>query len=65
MIWQCADCGHQVVQATRPTTCPFCGPDVEFFVFGAKEAGLNLPRSVGHLGGLAPRPGPDAMVEVK
>ena len=49
MIWQCADCGHQVVYAHRPAACRFCGPDVEFFVSRAKRE-PNAGRSAGHPG---------------
>jgi hypothetical protein len=49
MIWQCVDCGHQVVNTRRPAACRFCGSDVEFFVSGAREAGVGN-RSAGHPG---------------
>jgi len=49
MIWQCADCGHQVVFTRRPAACRFCGPDVEFFVARGKEATAE-GRSAGHPG---------------
>jgi hypothetical protein len=50
MIWQCADCGHQLVTTRRPAACRFCGPDVEFFVANAtKQAGLGS-KSAGHPG---------------
>ena len=50
MIWQCADCGHQVVHPKRPAACRFCGPDVEFF--GSDVRGVALPanKSAGHPG---------------
>jgi len=52
MIWQCTDCGHQVVHPKRPAACKFCGPDVEFFVSEVKQV-LPQPRSSGHPGILA------------
>lgn len=47
MIWQCADCGHQVIHGRRPAACRFCGPDVEFFVSRARKA-PPPGRCVGH-----------------
>ena len=55
MIWQCADCGHQLVSARRPAACRFCGPDVDFYVPSAKEA-LAGNRCAGHPGACAGRP---------
>jgi hypothetical protein len=52
MIWQCADCGNQVVQSRRPAACRFCGPDVEFFVSGGQQLSI-VGRSAGHPGALS------------
>lgn len=49
MIWQCADCGHQVVHPKRPAACKFCGPDVEFFGSEVKQA-LPAAKLAGHAG---------------
>ncbi|HEY3445693.1 MAG TPA: hypothetical protein VGK67_04975 [Myxococcales bacterium] len=49
MIWQCADCGHQVVHPKRPAACRFCGPDVEFFGSEVKQT-QPTPQSTGHAG---------------
>lgn len=54
MIWQCADCGNQVVFERRPASCRFCGPDVEFFVQEAREL-RRTPRLGAHPGGWSRR----------
>jgi len=53
MIWQCADCGHQVVTTRRPAACRFCGPDVEFFVASTNKEAVLGNRNAGHPGILA------------
>jgi hypothetical protein len=51
MIWQCSDCGHQLVSARRPAACRFCGPDVQFYVASTREAAAGEGnRCSGHPG---------------
>ena len=50
MIWQCADCGHQVVYSKRPAACRFCGPDVELFVSSDVREVRPAGKSAGHPG---------------